>query len=189
MRPNKANKKKANQAIFKVFFEITIDGEKAGKLTINLFNDKTPKCAENFRALCTGEKGKSKQNWKPMHYKNCIFHRIIPDFMCQSGDYNKNNGTCGESIYGSNFKDENFDLKHDRPGLLSMANSGPDSNNSQFFITMKECPWLDGKHTVFGELANESSLKLLANIDKCGSESGDPIKEVKIVDCGEIEDL
>ena len=122
-----------------------------GRLEFELFADKCPKTAENFRALCTGEKGTGKKG-KPLHYLNCLFHRIIPDFMAQGGDFTDYNGKGGESIYGPKFDDENFDLKHTERGQLSMANAGKNTNGSQFFITFGECPWLDGKHVVFGKL-------------------------------------
>lgn len=168
----------------KVFFDISIDGNKVGKITFNLYSDITPKCAENFRALCTGEKGCGKKSGKKLHYKGSAFHRIIPGFMCQGGDFT---GFGGESIFGiKGFKDENFELIHDKPGLLSMANSGPDTNGSQFFITTAVTDWLDGKHTVFGEVADEESYKIVILMEKTGTEKGDVKSKVVIEDCGQI---
>ena len=135
----------------KVFFDISIGGKDSGRLTFELYADKTPKTAENFRALCTGEKGTGKSG-KPLHFLNSIFHRVIPGFMAQGGDFTNFNGTGGESIYGAKFADENFTVKHTTGGQLSMANAGKNTNGSQFFITFVACPWLDGKHTVFGGL-------------------------------------
>ncbi len=135
----------------KVFFDINIGGKSAGRVEFELFADTTPKTAENFRALCTGEKGVGKAG-KPLFYKGCPFHRVITDFMAQGGDFTNMNGTGGESIYGAKFPDENFTRKHNIPYLLSMANAGPNTNGSQFFITFIPCPWLDGKHTVFGQV-------------------------------------
>merc|ERR1711968_252566 len=134
-----------------VFFDMEIGGAPAGRIEFELFADVTPKCAENFRALCTGEKGVGKSG-KPLHYKGSKFHRVITEFMCQGGDFTAGNGTGGESIYGSKFPDENFIKKHNKPGLLSMANAGPNTNGSQFFITTVVTSWLDGKHTVFGQV-------------------------------------
>eukprot|EP00920_Eleutheroschizon_duboscqi_P001668 GHVT01004178.1.p2 GENE.GHVT01004178.1~~GHVT01004178.1.p2 ORF type:complete len:173 (+),score=12.28 GHVT01004178.1:1464-1982(+) len=135
----------------RVFFDISIDGRPAGRLEFELFAKDAPRCAENFRALCTGEKGMGTSG-KPLHYKGCGFHRIIPQFMCQGGDFTKGNGTGGESIYGEKFADEPFVHKHSTPFLLSMANAGPNTNGSQFFITTASCSWLDGKHVVFGKV-------------------------------------
>lgn len=135
----------------KVFFDIATKSKPLGRVKFELFADKVPKTAENFRALCTGEKGAGTQG-KNLHFKNSVFHRIITGFMAQGGDITHGNGMGGESIYGAKFKDENFLLKHDAPGMLSMANAGPGTNGSQFFITFVPCAWLDGKHVVFGRV-------------------------------------
>ena len=135
-----------------VFFDITVGGQNAGRIEIELYND-APNTAENFRALCTGEKGVGKSG-KALHYKGCAFHRIIPGFMAQGGDFTKFNGTGGESIYGEKFADENFIRKHTGPGILSMANAGPNTNGSQFFLCFDAFPHLDGKHTVFGKVTS-----------------------------------
>ncbi|OJD25924.1 peptidyl-prolyl cis-trans isomerase D [Blastomyces percursus] len=166
----------------RVYFDIQIGNKAEGRIVFELVI--VPKTAENFRALCTGEKGEGKSG-KSLSYKGSIFHRIIKQFMIQGGDFTAFNGTGGESIYGEKFPDENFELKHDRPFLLSMANSGPGTNGSQFFITTVPTPHLDGKHVVFGEVINGKGL--VRKIEKSPTDSGDkPHTEVKVVDCGEL---
>jgi cyclophilin family peptidyl-prolyl cis-trans isomerase len=159
-----------------VFFDIAIDGKASGRITFELYADVTPKCAENFRALCTGEKGYG--------YKGSGFHRVIPEFMLQGGDFTNHNGTGGKSIYGNKFNDENFTLKHSKPGLLSMANAGPNTNGSQFFITTVVTKWLDGKHTVFG--AVKDGFDLVKTIEGKGSDSGKPSAKITISNSGQL---
>ena len=165
-----------------VFFDVSIGGSPAGRITFNLYAD-TPLTSENFRCLCTGEKGTGKSG-RALHFKGSPFHRIIPGFMAQGGDFTKGNGTGGESIYGNKFADENFIHRHTSPGLLSMANAGPNTNGSQFFITFDSTPHLDGKHVVFGEVA--SGMDVLQALESVGSNSGATKKACKIEDCGQI---
>jgi len=167
----------------RVFFEVTVGGKNVGRIVFELFSDVVPKTAENFRALCTGEKGTGKSG-KPLHFKGCVFHRIIPDFMIQGGDFTRGNGSGGESIYGNKFPDENFKLTHDKPGLLSMANSGKDTNGSQFFITTAKTSWLNGKHVVFGHVVE--GMDIVRQMEKQGSESGSTKTPVKISNCGQL---
>ena len=161
-----------------VFFDISIGGVDQGRIEFKLYDDITPLTSENFRSICTGN------NTKKLCYKGSKFHRIIPNFMCQGGDITKGDGTGGESIYGRTFKDENFNVRHTKPYLLSMANAGKNTNGSQFFITTVECPWLDGAHCVFGEVANGSDIVRL--MEKQGTQSGTTKKAIQITNCGSV---
>eukprot|EP00392_Amoebophrya_sp_AT5.2_P012921 g13028.t1 len=182
---------KINRLRPQVYFDITVEGDKLGRVTFELYADVVPLTAENFRQLTVGtnsatEHRVTKKCRKPLHYRNTVFHRIVPDFCIQGGDLDFLGGKGGESIYGEKFADENFQRKHDRPFLLSMANSGKNTNGSQFFITSKPLPSLDGKHVVFGEAL--SGTDLLLKMESYGSRSGKPVVEVRVADCGEVEE-
>ncbi|XP_023224831.1 LOW QUALITY PROTEIN: peptidyl-prolyl cis-trans isomerase D-like [Centruroides sculpturatus] len=166
-------------------FTLTLKSEeKIGRIVFELFTDIVPKTAENFRALCTGEKGTGSKG-KPLHYKGCSFHRIIRQFMIQGGDFTNGDGAGGESIYGEKFEDENFQLKHDKPGLLSMANAGPNTNGSQFFITTVPTPHLDGKHVVFGCVYK--GMSVVKALEQVGTGQNDaPTEHCVIEDCGQF---
>mmetsp|Transcript_4488 Transcript_4488/g.14335 ORF Transcript_4488/g.14335 Transcript_4488/m.14335 type:complete len:179 (+) Transcript_4488:1201-1737(+) len=166
-----------------VYFDMTIGGNVAGRIEMTLRADVVPKTAENFRALCTGERGQGRSG-KPLHFKGSSFHRVITDFMCQGGDFTRGNGTGGESIYGEKFADENFTLRHTGPGVLSMANAGPGTNGSQFFLCTAKTTWLDGKHVVFGKVTK--GMEVVRAIEKVGSQQGKTAKTVLINDCGQI---
>ncbi|MGW4235488.1 peptidylprolyl isomerase [Streptomyces sp. NPDC004749] len=159
-----------------VYFDVTADGRPLGRIVFKLFDDVVPKTAKNFRELATGEHG--------FGYARSPFHRVIPGFMLQGGDFTKGNGTGGKSIYGERFADENFQLKHDRPFLLSMANAGKNTNGSQFFITTVVTSWLDGAHVVFGEVVEGTDV--VQAIEKLGSSSGKTSKKIVVSASGTV---
>lgn len=166
----------------RTYFDVTLGGEPLGRIVFELYSSEVPKTAENFRCLCTGEKGVGSLG-KPLNYKGSTFHRVIRNFMIQGGDFTAGNGTGGESIYGEKFEDEAFTRKHDKPFLLSMANAGPNTNGSQFFITTVPTPHLDGKHVVFGEVIKGKGV--VKAIEQTETDSSDkPKEEVSIVECG-----
>lgn len=159
-----------------VFFDVAANGKNLGRIEFKLFEDVVPKTTKNFKELCTGVHG--------FGYEGSTFHRVIPQFMIQGGDFTRHNGTGGKSIYGPKFADENFNLKHTKPGLLSMANAGPNTNGSQFFITTVDTPWLDGRHVVFGEVTK--GMEVVSAIEALGSSSGSPKAQITIEKSGEI---
>lgn len=162
----------------RVFLDITIENNNVGRIVIELYADQVPRTAENFRVLCRGDKGGK------YTYKGCVFHRIIPHFIIQSGDFNGNDGSQNESIYGPKFDDENFNVHHDSPGIVSMANSGRNTNGGQFFITLVRAPWLDNSHVAFGKVIEGFDIVKL--IQEAGQCNGVPKQKVVISDCGEI---
>ncbi|CAB0006515.1 unnamed protein product [Nesidiocoris tenuis] len=169
----------------RVFFDVEVGGLPIGRIVFQLFSDKVPITSENFRCLCTGEKGAGKTSGKQLHYKGIIFHRVVKDFMVQGGDFTVGNGTGGESIYGGTFDDESLEGKHDRPYLLSMANRGKDTNGSQFFITTQPAPHLDGVHVIFGEVV--SGQNVVTHIEQLPVDRmSRPLQDAKVVNCGEL---
>jgi len=167
----------------RVFFDVSVNSSKLGRLEIELYSRDLPKTCENFRQLCTGE---FLQNEQPTGYLNSTFHRVIKDFMIQGGDFINGDGSGKLSIYGSTFPDENFIHKHDQPGILSSANSGPNSNGCQFFITCAVADWLDGKHCVFGRVLDASSMLTVRKCEAVPLSGSEPRIPIRIVQCGEL---
>ncbi|XP_043714147.1 peptidyl-prolyl cis-trans isomerase CYP21-1 [Telopea speciosissima] len=183
-RPAEDKVEEVPEITHRVFLDVDIDGQRIGRVVIGLYGQVVPKTVENFRALCTGEKGKD-ANGKKLHYKGRPFHRIVSGFMIQGGDIVSGDGKGSVSIYGGTFSDENFKIKHSHAGVVSMVNSGPDSNGSQFFITTVKTGWLDGEHVVFGKVI-EGMDTVYAIEGGAGTYSGKPRKKVVIADSGEI---
>jgi cyclophilin family peptidyl-prolyl cis-trans isomerase len=179
-------KSASNPSNPQVYFDVQIGRRDAGRIVFELYADTSPRTAENFRSLCTGERGNSPSSGHKLHYKGCPFHRIISGFMAQGGDTTKGDGTGGESIFGGKFDDENFLRRHDSAGLLSMANAGPNTNGSQFFITFRDTPHLDGRHVVFGKVIQ--GMELVTLMEMVATDASDcPRSPVIIADCGQVE--
>ena len=180
-------KEKGAKITNKVFFDVEIGGKAAGRIVMGLYGKTVPKTVENFRALCACDKGEvveGPNQGKALCYKGTKFHRVIPSFMIQGGDFTHGNGMGGESIYGAKFEDENFKLKHTGEGILSMANSGPGTNGSQFFLCTVKTAWLDGRHVVFGKVIE--GMDVVRDVEAVGSQGGSTSAEVTVADSGEL---